>query len=217
MKSLIFIFQSFSYVSPLFAISIYCLNKTFLPKYISVLIWFLLSCIIFDTICLVMWKAGISNHGVAQIYDSVQFLAVAILHTSFKFQKRKKFKYFIFVCSGVYAVLVVLILLAGYSNLHVVLSNIMVWFICVVYLRSISDPPILNIARFPPFWISFGFMLYCSLTLWIVARDPSNPNLINIWVLHNFMTIIKNFCFLLAVWYASNTNPPLAKRFFSDN
>jgi hypothetical protein len=213
--------QYIAYVFTLIPIVVFILLGVYRLKYLNLLICLLISSFLADSACTILIGKKISIAAVVNLQDVIQFGIIVYLYWKFLLPSdwyfETYFKYFvvayfaitIFFWNGV----------LKYQFLSWIASSIVISIIAMRHVAKISKARIFNLERFGPFWISVGLILYCSgaISILLMIRAPNMKFKNQIWMFHSLISIIKNICFTLAVWYAVNSNPPLQKRFFSNN
>jgi hypothetical protein len=225
MSDLVLVLKYVSYGSSMTPVILFLLVKNFQLKYLNLFIALSVCSFLSDTLCLIFINQKKSIESIVNLQDVIQFVMIVLLYWKFLLKNDEYFKvrlkylllfYFLataFFWKG----------LSGYQNFSWTIASISTMLIAMRHVHVISKTQIFGIAKFGPFWISAGLIIYCSLAISLIAMLNYMEQRLGIrdfwatWMFHNVTLILKNFCFLLAVWYASNTNPPLAKRFFSDN
>ena len=151
-------------------------------------------------------KAGISNLLVGNLFLIAQFFVLmSIFFIAFSKQHRPLFLFF-----GSLAFLLVVIGSFMERGLHFSLSSVFtgvsVLVLCMIYFyRTLRDLPIVEIHKDSVIWIVIAALVCYSGTILIFIINnyllhtsiSTHPWL---WAFHNFLNILKNILFTIAIW-----------------
>jgi hypothetical protein len=225
MSELILIIQYIAYGSFMFPVVIYLLLGDFRLKYINLLIVLSLSSFLADSICIILVNQKAQVNRVVNVQDIIQFGIIIVLYWKFLLKDDDFFKINLKYLLLIYFLTTAIFWkgLSTIQNFSWMTASVVTTLIGMRHVRVISQTQIFGLGKFAPFWISAGLVLYCSFTLCLISmlnymeQNLASKDFRALWMFHNICCILKNICFTLAVWYGVNRNPPLLKRFFSNN
>jgi hypothetical protein len=99
---------------------------------------------------------------------------------------------------------------SGGQNINWTICTIIIELMAIGHFYALCKKPVENITRQPLYWISLGFFFYSSISIIIFSLHKYLLNNFQLelsmyaWSFHNVMNIVKNVCFGIAIWFASD-------------
>lgn len=199
-------FTIFSIFLPL-GLSIAQWNK--IPRDISTLRWLLIASLLADMVGLILGLNKINNLWVGDIFMFIQF-SILLYIFSFQFERKNPLK--VAYASIVLFYLITLIFFNGTAVSTLVGSNAIDGLILIVvsiffFYKLLNELKVFRIQRLPILWIAFGTLFYYSgnLFVFLTIGYIETEVFLWTWLLHNFLNLIKNMLFAVALWQSYKT------------
>lgn len=202
------LFWSFAYASMSSALIPFLIGVVLFKKRIpalKVICLFCLLCFCFD---IASWQFNQYANKINNLYRLIEFLSYLIIYWIF-WQKDKSNT--IFISLGLAYILFFVSELSAHNYKHlnsysITLASLVFIFFSVRYFYFLlRDLPTDKIQRLPMFWINTGVLIYFAGGLFLFAMrnyliEAFHDNQTMYWSFHNFLNIVKNLLFAVALW-----------------
>lgn len=177
-----------------------------LPKEIAIIRWILVFSLILDLTAFLFVRFSINTHPLGNAYLFIQFACLFYIFSFYN--QRKKLLVLVF---GIFTVfyLVNIAFIQGpkefNTNANVIASLILIVLSLNFLFSLLNELSVIHIHRLPILWISFAALLYYAATLFIFLASnlffqSEDQSGLTVWILHNFLNIIKNMLFAVGLW-----------------
>jgi hypothetical protein len=201
-----------SVFSPLAAIAVYIYGRTFNSTVINLLAGLSGLAFCSDIICKYNITVDKENLHILDIYFATNLVVAIILYYKIYLHHRRAYEILCTVCLPGIAFCYVVFWResSGGQNINWTICTIIIELMAIGHFYELCKKPVENITRQPLYWISLGFFFYSSISIIIFSLHKyllNNFQLelsVYVWSFHNVMNVVKNVCFGIAIWFASD-------------
>jgi hypothetical protein len=198
--------------SPLITFAVYLYGRTFNSTIINILVGLSGLALCSDMISKYNMSVGKENLHILDIYVSANLVLAIILYYKIYLQYRRVYEILctIFLPGVAFCYTIFWREASGGQNINWTICTIIIEVMAIGHFYELCKKPVENISRQPLYWISFGFFFYSSISIMIFSLHKYLLNNFQLelsiyaWTLHNVMNIVKNVCFGVAIWFASD-------------
>lgn len=178
-----------------------------------VLFWLVFASMFADLSSLILAFQKVNNWPVLNIFVIVQFI---LFYLIIEHDKNTFFSFVFLSCCIIPGIANYLFVQSPktFNSYSAYSYAIVIIIVCLRFLYFLmKDMAVEKIQALPLFWLSFGALIYYAGTLFLFLFNNylalhMPARLPNIWILHNFLNIAKNFFLFMTLWvnYKSKTS-----------
>ncbi|MBK7882871.1 MAG: hypothetical protein IPJ81_02845 [Chitinophagaceae bacterium] len=155
----------------------------------------------------ILIKLGKSNISIINTYTLIEFFLLSCIY--YLLLKNKKNVYIALVIFIIFFIINIIFIqpFSEFQNWTLVLESVIIFIYSIKYYLKLYNIPMASLFRFHLFWLNTAIFYYFGASILIflcsnyILKNMSAEMGIEIWMFHNFNSIIKNILFTVAICY----------------